>query len=88
MSGRVVITGGAELTPSSEFRALSRTPLNSLFDLGQWDHRGTGEGRGGVGRVGVSGVKSLIWTGLLVSVSYAALPTQGSTTKSGVAVRL
>lgn len=49
LSGRVVITGGAELTPSSEFRALSRTPLNSLFDLGQWDHSGTGEGRGGAG---------------------------------------
>lgn len=78
-----MITVGGELTPSSEFRALSRTPLNSLFDLGQWDHSGRGEGW-----VGVSGVKSLIWAGLLVSVSYAALPTQGTATKSGVAVRL
>lgn len=40
---------GGELTPSSEFRALSRTPLNSLFDLGQWDHSGRREGRGGWG---------------------------------------
>lgn len=44
-------------------RAFSRTSLNFLFDLSQWDHS-----RGGVGWGGwISGVKRSIWTGLLVS---------------------
>lgn len=36
----------------------------------------------------ISGVKSLIWTGLLVPVSYRALLRHGSASEMGVAGRL